>query len=112
MRLADKDDSISLDAIILDNLPSANNHAGCRIRFGPDGKLYITNGDALEPSSAQDLKSLAGKILRVNPDGSVPADNPFPGSPIWSYGHRNPQGIDWQAGQRSDVFHRTRPIGF
>ena len=112
VRLADKDDSISTDGIILDNLPSANNHAGCRIRFGPDGKLYITNGDALEPSSAQDLKSLAGKILRVNPDGSVPADNPFLGSPIWSYGHRNPQGIDWRPG--SGLMYSTEhgPSGF
>ena len=111
VRLKDEGDSVIPDAVILDPLPSANNHAGCRIRFGPDGKLYITNGDALAPSSAQDLTSLAGKILRINPDGSIPEDNPFQGSPVWSYGHRNPQGIDWQPGSGSDVFHRARPFG-
>lgn len=112
VRLEDKDDLISLDAIILDNLPTANNHAGCRIRFGPDGKLYATIGDALEPSAAQDLKSLAGKILRINPDGSIPVDNPISGSPIWSFGHRNPQGIDWQPG--SGLMYSTEhgPSGF
>jgi glucose/arabinose dehydrogenase len=73
-------------------------HAGCRLGFGPDGKLYITTGDARQPSLAQDLNSLAGKILRINKDGSIPADNPFPGSPVYSYGHRNSQGIAWQPG--------------
>ena len=111
VRLKDEGDSIVLDAVILGPLPSANNHAGCRIRFGPDGKLYITNGDALDPSSAQDVDSLAGKILRINPDGSIPEDNPFRGSPVWSYGHRNPQGIDWQPGSGTDVFHRARAFG-
>lgn len=96
VRLVDNGNSVSIDTVILDTLPSANNHAGCRIRFGLDGKLYVTNGDALQPSSAQDLNSLAGKILRINSDGSIPEDNPFRGSPVWSYGHRNPQGIDWQ----------------
>ena len=112
VRLKDESDSIALDAVVLDPLPSANNHAGCRIRFGPDGKLYITNGDALDPSSAQDVNSLAGKILRINPDGSIPEDNPFRGSPVWSYGHRNPQGIDWQPG--SGLMYSTEhgPSGF
>ena len=112
VRLKDEGDSVIPDGVILDPLPSANNHAGCRIRFGPDGKLYITNGDALAPSSAQDLNSLAGKILRINPDGSIPEDNPFRGSPVWSYGHRNPQGIDWQPD--SDRMYSTEhgPSGF
>jgi glucose/arabinose dehydrogenase len=67
------------------------------MKFGPDGKLYITTGDATERDIAQDLKSLGGKILRVNDDGSIPSDNPFPHSPVWTYGHRNSQGISWDA---------------
>lgn len=80
---------------ILDRIPAARFHAGCRLRFGPDRKLYITTGDATNGEIAQDLRSLGGKILRINDDGSIPADNPFPGSPVWTSGHRNPQGIDW-----------------
>ena len=83
--------------VILDDIPSAPFHDGGRIAFGPDGKLYVTTGDAGEPSNAADRGSLAGKILRVEPDGSIPADNPFRGSPVYSYGHRNPQGIAWDA---------------
>lgn len=81
--------------VLLDNIPGASVHNGCRLKFGPDGKLYITMGDAAAPQLAQDLTSLAGKILRINADGSLPTDNPFPNSPVWSYGHRNPQGIAW-----------------
>jgi glucose/arabinose dehydrogenase len=81
--------------VLLDRIPGGTIHDGGRIKFGPDGKLYITAGDANVPSLAQDVSSLAGKILRLNPDGSIPADNPFPGSPVWSYGHRNPQGLAW-----------------
>ncbi|MDU0344850.1 PQQ-dependent sugar dehydrogenase [Microbacterium sp. KSW2-29] len=82
---------------VIDGIPSANIHNGGRIAFGPDGMLYITAGDASDPRAAQDPDELGGKILRVLPDGSVPADNPFPGSPVWSLGHRNPQGIGWDA---------------
>ena len=81
--------------VILDHIPAARNHNGCRIRFGPDGKLYVTMGDAQSADDAQSLESLSGKILRLERDGTVPADNPFPGSYIYSYGHRNPQGLDW-----------------
>jgi glucose/arabinose dehydrogenase len=80
---------------IVAGLPAARYHAGCRLKFGPDRKLYITTGDATHREIAQDLSSLGGKILRVNDDGSIPEDNPFPNSPVWSYGHRNPQGMDW-----------------
>jgi glucose/arabinose dehydrogenase len=82
-------------AVILDRVPAADIHDGARVRFGPDRKLYVTMGDTAAPPTAQDLGTLAGKILRLNDDGSVPGDNPLPGSPIFSYGHRNPQGIDW-----------------
>lgn len=86
--------------IIVDAIPGAANHNGGRIKFGPDGALYITTGDAQNPSLAQDKTSLAGKILRVNDDGTVPSDNPFPNSPVYSFGHRNPQGLAWdQNGQ-------------
>lgn len=81
-------------AVIFDNIPASAIHDGGRLRFGRDGLLYITAGDAATTSLAQDLASLAGKILRVNRDGSTPRDNPF-SSPIYSSGHRNPQGIDW-----------------
>lgn len=83
------------EEIILDSIPGARIHDGGRIKFGPDNRLYITTGDATVPALAQDLDSLAGKILRINPDGSVPEDNPFEGSPVYSYGHRNPQGLAW-----------------
>lgn len=86
------------ETVILDGIPGAGVHDGGRLRFGPDGKLYATTGDATEADSAQDRRSLAGKILRISPDGSIPEDNPFPGSPVFSRGHRNPQGLDWQPG--------------
>lgn len=84
--------------VILDGIPAAGYHNGGRIAFGPDGLLYITTGDAQEPSESQDLESLAGKILRVTDEGDIPPDNPFEDSPVYSYGHRNPQGIAWSAG--------------
>ncbi len=112
VRLKDEGTQIVLDVVIFGPMPSANNHAGCRIRFGPDGKLYITNGDAQQPSSAQDVNSLAGKILRINADSSKPEDNPFRGSPVWSYGHRNPQGIDWQPGSGRMYSTEHGPSGF
>ncbi len=70
-------------------------HYGGRIAFGPDGDLYITTGDAEVPTNAMSLSNLDGKILRITPTGGIPADNPFPNSPIWAYGLRNPQGIAW-----------------
>ncbi|WP_255809271.1 PQQ-dependent sugar dehydrogenase [Leucobacter aridicollis] len=82
---------------IVEGLPSATSHNGGRIAFGPDGMLYVTVGDASQPWLSQDLDSLAGKILRLTPDGGVPDDNPFEGSPVYTSGHRNPQGIAWAA---------------
>ena len=87
--------TVTEDLVLLDGIPGAQYHDGGRIQFGPDEKLYITTGDAGNPSLAQDSDSLAGKILRINRDGTVPAGNPFANSTVWSIGHRNPQGIDW-----------------
>jgi glucose/arabinose dehydrogenase len=80
---------------VIEGLPAAGNHNGGRIAFGPDAMLYAGVGDAGDPASAQDLDSPAGKILRLAPDGSVPEDNPVPGSPVYSSGHRNVQGLAW-----------------
>ncbi len=95
VRLTDHDGKLDEDFIVIDAIPAARFHAGCRIRFGADNKLYISTGDATDKKTAQDLTSLGGKILRINADGSIPSDNPFPNSPVYSYGHRNPQGFDW-----------------
>lgn len=89
--------SLGQPTAVIDGIPSASNHNGGRIAFGPDGMLYVTTGDAGERDSAQDLDALSGKILRLTPDGGIPDDNPFRGSPVYSYGHRNPQGIGWDA---------------
>jgi glucose/arabinose dehydrogenase len=103
--------------VIIENIPSAQFHAGCRLRFGPDGKLYITTGDATDRKLAQQLNSIAGKILRLNDDGTVPSDNPFVGRSdarpeIFAYGSRNAQGIDFQPG--SNLLFETEhgPSGF
>ena len=91
------DGTLSNKQLILDGIPGAPWHDGGRIKFGPDEKLYISTGDAINPGWSQDLSSLAGKILRINSDGTIPDDNPFDSSPIFSYGHRNPQGLAWSA---------------
>jgi glucose/arabinose dehydrogenase len=103
--------------VIIEGIPAAQFHAGCRLAFGPDRKLYITTGDATERGLAQQLNSLAGKTLRLNDDGTIPSDNPFVGQrtarpEIWSLGHRNAQGMDWQPG--SDLMFQTEhgPTGF
>lgn len=80
---------------VLVGIPAANNHNGGRLAFGPDGMLYATTGDANDVDNSQTLDSLAGKILRMTPEGQVPLDNPFPESLVYSWGHRNPQGIAW-----------------
>ena len=83
------------DQILIDKIPGAVWHDGGRIKFGPDEKIYITTGDSTNANLSQKIDSLAGKILRINADGTIPSDNPFESSPVFSYGHRNPQGIDW-----------------
>ena len=103
------------DRVIIDHIPGATYHDGGRMEFGPDGMLYITTGDATTPKIAQDKNSLGGKILRLKDDGVVPTDNPFgtdstgsttlttgssPQAAVWSYGHRNPQGLAWDSAGR------------
>lgn len=81
-------------AVLLDGIPGHPIHDGGRLRFGPDGFLYVATGDAAVTARSQDLASLAGKILRIARDGSTPRANPY-SSPLFSLGHRNPQGLDW-----------------
>ncbi|MDO3677455.1 PQQ-dependent sugar dehydrogenase [Paenibacillus ehimensis] len=95
VRLKEQGGKAALDKVLLDHLPGNRIHDGGRVKFGPDGMLYITNGDADDRPSAQDVTALSGKIFRIAKDGSVPPDNPFPGSPVYSLGHRNPQGLAW-----------------
>lgn len=96
IRLRDEGDRGRFDRVIFDGLPGWTFHNGGRIAFGPDGMLYVATGETFKAELAQDLSSPAGKILRLTPEGGVPADNPFPNSPIYSYGHRNPQGLAWE----------------
>jgi glucose/arabinose dehydrogenase len=81
--------------VVLDGIPAGFIHDGGRIAFGPDGHLYVTTGETGDPELAQDPRSLAGKILRITTDGRPAPGNPDPGSPVWSLGHRNVQGLAW-----------------
>ncbi|MBJ3811176.1 PQQ-dependent sugar dehydrogenase [Streptomyces flavofungini] len=95
-RMTLENDTLSGYKVLLDGMAKSRFHNGGRLRFGPDGKLYAGMGDAQNDSRAQDKNSLNGKILRINPDGSIPSDNPY-GNAVWSIGHRNPQGLDFDS---------------
>ena len=93
LRVSEDLRSLSQDRVVLDGIETADRHHGGRLRFGPDGNLWITTGDAyVDPEIASDRGSLNGKVLRVRPDGSIPPGNPF-GTPVYTTGHRNVQGI-------------------
>ena len=94
-RLAEDDRSATFDRVILDGIPAHSFHDGGRLRIGPDGMLYVGTGDGGDPNRSRDRASLNGKVLRLTPDGGIPADNPFPGSPVWLSGLRNTEGLDW-----------------
>ncbi|MDF3076307.1 MAG: PQQ-dependent sugar dehydrogenase [Sphingobacteriaceae bacterium] len=98
VRYTYKNNTLTEPHTLLDNIAAANIHNGSRLLI-VGGKLYITTGDASNQSNPQKLSSLNGKILRINLDGSIPADNPTKGSPVWSYGHRNPQGLVYAKGK-------------
>ncbi len=95
IRITESNNKVVNSKIIIDKIPGAEFDDGGVIKFGPDNKLYIGTGDATDGNSSQDMNSLAGKILRLNDDGSIPNDNPIPNSPVFSLGHRNPQGLAW-----------------
>src|SRR3989304_3525225 len=95
IRITESENKLVHALVILDKIPGAEFDNGGVIKFGPDNKLYVGTGDATDQHSAQDLQSLSGKILRLNDDGTIPSDNPFQDLPVFSYGHRNPQGMTW-----------------
>lgn len=103
--------------IVIEGVPGAPNHAGMRARIGPDGKLYVTTGDSTDWNLAQKTDSLAGKVLRLNDDGTIPPDNPFVGKAgyrpeIFTIGNRNPQGLAWQPGSNLMFETEHGPSGF
>jgi glucose/arabinose dehydrogenase len=113
------DYQLGASEVVLKGIAKSVNHNGGRLAIGPDGALYATTGDAGKPSRAQNPASLNGKILRMDMNGNIPNDNPTPGSYVYSMGHRNPQGLAWDAsgqlwaaefGQNTwDEFNRIEP---
>ncbi|MEN7538212.1 PQQ-dependent sugar dehydrogenase [Aurantiacibacter flavus] len=95
VRMAYANGALGSPEIVFTGIPAGNGHNGGRIAFGPDGMLYVATGETRQPAFSQDPQSLAGKILRMTPEGGVPEDNPFAGSVVYSMGHRNPQGLAW-----------------
>jgi glucose/arabinose dehydrogenase len=117
VRFRDDGNSLSDRKVIIEGIPAAQFHAGTRLRFGPDGKLYVTTGDATDRALAQRLDSINGKTLRLNDDGTIPPDNPFVNQQgarpeIWTYGHRNSQGLDFQLGTNLMFQTEHGPSGF
>ena len=110
--LTEKDDQIVNSKTLIDNIPGSSYNNGGVLKFGTDGKLYIGTGDTLNPKLAADLESLAGKILRINPDGTIPRDNPFPNSIVYSIGHRNVMGFSWNPDTKQLYESERGPSGF
>jgi aldose sugar dehydrogenase len=94
VRYREADNTLADAVVLVDNIGAGGIHNGSRVKFGPDGKLYMTMGDAAVSDNAQNVSVYNGKILRLNDDGTTPRDNPL-STPVFTYGHRNPQGIDW-----------------
>lgn len=93
VRLRFSNNTLTDPQVLIDNIPAASIHNGSRLYITADNKILITTGDAANTATPQNRSSLAGKILRINLDGSIPTDNPFSNNPVWSLGHRNPQGL-------------------
>jgi len=103
VRIELRDDGGHFDRVIISGIPGGKYHNGGRIAFGPDGMLYVATGEIFDRKIAQSLNSLGGKLLRVTPDGGIPEDNPITGSAIYSFGHRNMQGLTWDS-STGDLF--------
>ncbi|MGM0446488.1 MAG: PQQ-dependent sugar dehydrogenase [Bacillota bacterium] len=110
-RITDNGSYANNEEEIIPQIPGGRVHDGGRIAFGPDNKLYISTGDTWNRSIAQDMDNLGGKILRLNPDGSIPTDNPYENSYIYSLGHRNPQGLDWHPETKQLFISEHGPSG-
>ena len=96
LRIKEHENKLQDSQTILDKIPGSEFSNGGVLKFGPDGKLYVGTGAGSDSShNSQDIESLAGKILRLNADGTIPDDNPYSNSPVYSFGHSNPQGIAW-----------------
>jgi glucose/arabinose dehydrogenase len=109
VRFTDADSKGTDMTVLMDNIPASRGfHSGGALAFGPDGKLYFTVGDATEHVFAQDPSITVGKILRINKDGSIPADNPFSGSPVYTIGHRNMYGIAFDSDGTGMITHYQR----
>ena len=95
LRITESNNKLDAAKTIFDNIPGSVYSNGGVIKFGPDGKLYVGTGSVSDSHGPQDIQSLEGKILRLNDDGTIPNDNPFSDSPVFSFGHMNPKGLGW-----------------